>query len=182
MPDDFFDFEHGSTAGFVNRIFVSCSPSRDVAMSYAGCCCCDLRADEEDVFFCNSHKATLFEITAGSLDGGASLGWVSQYPNEDEYCFAANSFYEVTGVRRERNVNVYQLLVRSNCCGPTLEQLKERRKMSVLEFCADAFEEAQQLLSSTPVAAQILSEERWECSRVQVILVFVVSRVLCLVS
>jgi hypothetical protein len=158
MPDSIFD--HGSSTGFVVPTFFSCSPNRDVAVSYAGGCCCELRADEEDVVFCPSHKSTLFEISAGALDGGASLAWVSQYPNEDEYCLAACSFYEVKGVRREHNVNVYELVVRSNCCGPTLEQLNEHRKTTVIDFGVEMFEEAHQLLSSTPVAARVSSEER----------------------
>jgi tetratricopeptide (TPR) repeat protein len=159
MPDDIFDFSHSFATGFTERNFVSCTPNRDVAMSYAGSCACELRADEEDVLFCSSHKATLFEISAGALDGGASLAWVSQYPHEDEYCLAAGSYFEVTGMRRERHVNVYQVLVRSNCCGRTLEELNEHRKRAFLEFVNERFEEAHQLLVSTPVAARVFRED-----------------------
>lgn len=159
MPDDIFDVSHSFATGFTERNFVSCSPNRDVAMSYAGSCVCELRADEEDVVFCSSHKATLFEISSGALDAGASLAWVSQYPHEDEYCFAAGSYFEVTGMRRERHVNVYEVLVRSNCCGRTLEELNEHRKRALLEFVNDRFNEARQLMVSTPVAARVFRED-----------------------
>jgi len=169
MPEHVFNFGSGSSAGFVERAFASCSSKQDVALQYAGRCTCALRKDEEDAVFCPRHMSTLLEISTGALDGAAWLGWISQFPDEDEYCLAAGSLFQTTGVRRERHVNIYQVSVRDNICGPTLEQLKEQRKHTVLEFGAGLLTEAHQLLISTPAAAEhaLCSElARLQCLRV----------------
>ena len=154
MPEHVFNFGSGSSAGFVERAFASCSSKQDVALQYAARCTCALRKDEEDAVFCPRHMSTLLAISTGALDGAAWLGCISQIPDEDEYCLAAGSLFQTTGVRHERHVNIYQVSVRNNVCGPTLEQLKEQRKHTVLEFGAGLLTEAHQLLISTPAAAE----------------------------
>ena len=159
MPDHLFGFGPGSIAGFVETAFVSCSPRKDVALQYAGHCQCPLRKDEEDTVFCALHKSTLLEISTGALSSGAWLGWVSQFPDEDEYCLPAGSFFQVTSVRRERHVNVFQLSVHDNSSGITLGQIRGQRKTDVLAFGENMFEEARQLLLCSPAVARQLHSE-----------------------
>ena len=166
MPEELFNFGPGSSAGFVERGLASCSPNREVALHYAGRCNCALRKDEEDAVFCPLHMSTLFEISTGVLDSGAWLGWVSQYPSEDEYCLAAGSVFEMTGVRREQHVNIYRLSVRSSC-SYTIEQLQEQRKNNVLEFGLSLLAEVRQLIVRTPIAAQELHSEMAKLNSIQ---------------
>ena len=159
IPEDLLNFGAGSTSGFIERAFVSCSTRQDVALQYAGLCGCSLRKDEEDVVYCSTHKSTLLEISTGALDCGAWLGWVSQYPQEDEFCLPAGSFFEVTGVRRERHANVIEVSARESKSGVTLDVLRQHRKKCVLNFGNSLVSEAQQLLTCTPALVTHVQSE-----------------------
>jgi hypothetical protein len=159
MPEDLLSFGPGSTSAFVERAFASCSTRKEVALQYAGPCGCSLRKDEEDVVYCSIHKSTLLQISTGAVDCGAWLGWVSQYPEEDEYCLPAGSFFEVSGVRRERHANVFEVSFRENRSGVTLDVLREQRKTCALNFGNSLMSEAHQLLTCTPVLATHVESE-----------------------
>ena len=159
MPEDLLSFGPGSTSAFVERAFASCSTRKDVALQYAGPCNCSLRKDEENVVYCSIHKSTLLQISTGAVDCGAWLGWVSQYPEEDEYCLPAGSFFEVTGVRRERHANVFEVSFRDNRSGVTLDVLREQRKTYALNFGNSLLSEAHQLLTCTPVLSTHVGSE-----------------------
>ena len=139
MPEDLLSFGPGSISAFVEPAFASCSTRKEVALQYAGPCDCLLRKDEEDVVYCSRHKSTLLQISTGAIDCGAWLGWVSQYPEEDEYCLPAGSFFEVSGVRRERHANVFEVSFRENRSGVTLDVLREQRKTCALNLIGYIF-------------------------------------------
>jgi hypothetical protein len=78
--------DHVGTASakaiFVEPGFSSATPSLDVALSYCGETC-----------------STLLEIETGGVDHGASLSWISQFPDEDEHTIIALSAFEVVAMR-----------------------------------------------------------------------------------
>jgi hypothetical protein len=52
-------------------------------------------------------RAIVFEIEAGRIDIGASIGFLSQYPGEDEYLMQPYSCLEVIlPLRTCRNINL----------------------------------------------------------------------------
>jgi hypothetical protein len=78
--------EHVGTASakaiFVEPGFSSATPRLDVALSY-----------------CGETSSTLLEIETGGVDHGASLSWISQFPDEDEHTIMALSAFEVVAMR-----------------------------------------------------------------------------------
>jgi hypothetical protein len=77
----------------------------------------------------NRGHGTVFEISAGRIDIGADLSWISQYPGEKEFLFPPLSCLEVNGEPRvEEGVVIVPLRVNICLKGLTLEQLQERRK------------------------------------------------------
>lgn len=70
---------------FVDAGFCSATPNLLVALEYAA----------------NDKCSTLLEIETGDLDRGASLAWISQFPDEEEHTFLALSSFEVIKLRRQ---------------------------------------------------------------------------------
>ncbi len=85
----------------------------------------------------DKRRGTVFEISAGRVDMGADLSWVSQYPGEEEFLFPPLTCLEVVGEPRvDGAVVVFPLRANMNLRGLTLEQLVESRKrlhMSVVK-------------------------------------------------
>ena len=74
-PDTF------GVSGGVEYAFMSCTTEREVAMQY-------------------SNKGYLFEMVTGMITRGASLSWVSFYPEEREVCLPPCTALDVRGMNR----------------------------------------------------------------------------------
>ena len=71
LPDKFWtDNEYGVKGG-IEAAFMSTTKDRKVAMQYAA----------------SSGRGVVFEIQQGMIDRGADIGWLSQYPHEEEILF-----------------------------------------------------------------------------------------------
>ena len=113
LPDQFW-MTSGSFRGGVEKGFMSTTANLEVAMQYSGI---------------DKKRGTVFEITAGRIDIGAELTWISQYPGEAEYLFPPLSCLEVIDEPRvENGVIIFPLRVNMNIKGSTLEMLVGRRK------------------------------------------------------
>jgi hypothetical protein len=127
LPAPFWKPEVQGLRGGVEKALMSTTTKRNLALQYSG----------RDL-----NRGTIFEITAGRIDIGASLNWVSQYPQEEEFLFPPLCCLEVTDEPRiEDNVIVVPLRVNANLKGLTLEQLVERRKVLHLAMAKNLKEE-----------------------------------------
>jgi hypothetical protein len=127
LPPAFWKPEVQGLRGGVEKALMSTTTKRSLALQYSG----------RDV-----NRGTIFEITTGRIDIGASLNWVSQYPQEEEFLFPPLCCLEVTDEPRiEDNVIVVPLRVNANLKGLTLEQLVERRKVLHLAMAKNMREE-----------------------------------------
>ena len=81
LPECFMIAKGGGGKGGVDFAFVSTSTDRTVATSYVG----------------GKEMPILFEFEVGDVDRGASLSFLSQYPNESEILIPPLSYLEVTG-------------------------------------------------------------------------------------
>jgi hypothetical protein len=73
----------------------------------------------------------------GSIDRGAPLSFLSQYPAEDEILIPPMSFTEITGEPYTMDVDnaqvtVYPARINCNLKGQTMEQIEERRRADLL--------------------------------------------------
>jgi hypothetical protein len=73
----------------------------------------------------------------GSIDRGAPLSFLSQYPAEDEILIPPFSFTEITGEPYTMDVDnaqvtVYPARINCNLKGQTMEQIEERRRADLL--------------------------------------------------
>ena len=80
LPECFMIAKEGGGKGGVDFGFVSTSTDRAVATSYLG----------------GKEMPILFQFEVGDIDRGASLSFLSQYPNEDEILIPPLSYLEVT--------------------------------------------------------------------------------------
>jgi hypothetical protein len=87
MPTDILAFDGKS--GFVECAFSSATPRREVALQYSGNDC-----------------SSIFEIQTGSIDKGATLDWVSQYPSEGEHVILPLSNFQLIGMRQMSKLQV----------------------------------------------------------------------------
>jgi len=74
---------------------------------------------------------TVFEISLGAIDRGASLQFLSQYPDEEEILLPPRSYLEVIGglSRKEtdengRVIKIVSLKVNANMSSSTIEQIE----------------------------------------------------------
>ena len=66
--------------------------------------------------------ALVFEFQLGMIDRGAKLGWISQYPFEDECLFAPLTGIEVLRTRIDGAVLVIEARLSINLNALTIEQ------------------------------------------------------------
>mmetsp|Transcript_47757 Transcript_47757/g.126655 ORF Transcript_47757/g.126655 Transcript_47757/m.126655 type:complete len:117 (-) Transcript_47757:1063-1413(-) len=105
---------------------MSTTTSMGTAMTYSG----------------KGNRGTIFEVQAGRVDIGASIKFLSQYPEEDEFLMQPLSCLEVFGDLRieyfeNREVLVVPLRVNVNLKGITVEELEGRRKViQITSFCS----------------------------------------------
>jgi hypothetical protein len=102
LPECFMIAEEGGGKGGVDFAFVSTSTDRTVATSYVG----------------GKEMPILFEFEVGDVDRGASLSFLSQYPNESEILIPPLSYLEVTGepfLEHTEKGDVWVYPARINC-------------------------------------------------------------------
>ena len=76
------------------------------------------------------------------VDRGASLGWLSQYPAEEEILFAPLAGLEVLSTRVEGAVLVVEVRVAVNLASSTIEQVVSKRRKLVADMCENLTAEA----------------------------------------
>ena len=79
----------------------------------------------------------LFEFHVGDIDRGASLSFLSQYPNEDEILIPPLSYLEVIGEpffehTDKGGVTVYPARINCNLKSQTIEEIKGHRQKEIL--------------------------------------------------
>mmetsp|Transcript_35685 Transcript_35685/g.90019 ORF Transcript_35685/g.90019 Transcript_35685/m.90019 type:complete len:97 (+) Transcript_35685:1-291(+) len=78
LPDAFVMTDECGVRGGVEFAMMSTTLDRGVAVQYAG-----------------KSVPTIFEISVGAIDRGASLAFLSQYPGEEEILLPPRSYLEV---------------------------------------------------------------------------------------
>ena len=115
LPECFMIAKEGGGKGGVDFAFVSTSTDRTVAANYVG----------------GKEMPILFEFEVGDVDRGASLSFLSQYPNEDEILIPPLSYLEVTGepfLEPTEKGDVWVYPARINCNLKSQVLLRERWK------------------------------------------------------
>jgi hypothetical protein len=117
LPERFWKPDQYGCKGGVEFGFMSTTENRDVALRYS-----------------RGKLPTLLEISVGQVDRGAKIGFLSQYPTEDEILFPPLSNMEVVGKPSLRifkdgsaPVTVWPIRINSNAMSSTLDQLEKRR-------------------------------------------------------
>jgi ankyrin repeat protein len=121
LPEAFKVCKEGGGRGGVDFGFLSTSTNEMVAVSYIG----------------GKAMPVLFQFDVGDIDRGASLSFLSQYPNEDEVLIPPLSYLEVIGdpffkhtVKGE--VTVYPARINCNLKSQTIEEIKGHRQKEIL--------------------------------------------------
>ena len=115
LPECFMIAKEGGGKGGVDFAFVSTSTDRTVAANYVG----------------GKEMPILFEFEVGDVDRGASLSFLSQYPNESEILIPPLSYLEVTGepfLEPTEKGDVWVYPARINCNLKSQVLLRERWK------------------------------------------------------
>ena len=68
-------------------------------------------------------RGIVFEIQQGMIDRGADIGWLSQYPHEEEILFAPLTGLEVQSTSCEETVLVVGVSLSVNLSSLTIEQV-----------------------------------------------------------
>lgn len=143
LPQAFSKPDAYGIRGGVEYAMLSTTFSRKVALQYAG-----------------ANMPTVFEISVGAIDRGASLGFLSQYPGEAEILLPPRSYLEVVGVVRVEAmedgimVRVVPLKVNANSTSSTIEQIEQRRKELFVSAGENALHEIRSRLDN------LISSER----------------------
>ncbi len=121
LPACFIVCTEGGGRGGVEFGFLSTTTNMQVAVSYIG----------------DKAMPVLFEIHVGDIDRGASLSFLSQYPNEDEILIPPLSYLEVIGEPFFENTNkgdvtVYPARINCNLKSQTIEEIKGHRQKEIL--------------------------------------------------
>lgn len=127
LPESFLNEDEDGVRGGVEYGFMSTTTSEAVAIGFAK------RGGHETA-------ATLFVTELGMIDRGASLGWLSQYPEEAEILLPPLSAMEVLDVtdfeHADDGIVVRKVTVRLNCnmISMTLDKLQGVRKAQATEM------------------------------------------------
>jgi hypothetical protein len=121
LPTCFQVSEEGGGRGGVDFGFLSTTTNELVAVSYLG----------------GKKMPVLFQFDVGDIDRGASLSFLSQYPNEDEVLIPPLSYLEVMGEPFFKNtdegeVTVYPARINCNLKSKTIEEIKGHRQKEIL--------------------------------------------------
>jgi ankyrin repeat protein len=121
LPEAFKVCKEGGGRGGVDFGFLSTSTNEEVAVSYIG----------------GKAMPVLFQFDVGDIDRGASLSFLSQYPNEDEVLIPPLSYLEVIGDpffkhTDKGEVTVYPARINCNLKSQTIEEIKGHRQKEIL--------------------------------------------------
>jgi len=121
LPDCFEEREEGGGCGGVDYGFLSTTTKMEVAVSYLG----------------DTGMPVLFMFEVGDIDRGASLSFLSQYPNEEEILIPPLSYLEVVGEpffmeTDKGDVKVYRARINCNLKSQTIEEIVAHRQKEVL--------------------------------------------------
>eukprot|EP00300_Choanocystis_sp_HF-7_P020281 c20554_g1_i5.p1 GENE.c20554_g1_i5~~c20554_g1_i5.p1 ORF type:complete len:1253 (+),score=274.45 c20554_g1_i5:80-3838(+) len=116
MPERFNVRDKFLVRGGVEFAFCSCSTDKQVAVGY-------------------SSGAVLLSIQTGAVTRGASLSWLSYYPEENEVLLPPCTALEVLGTPCVGDYVEVRLLATSHPGAFTIEQLVSRRKQVIIEVC-----------------------------------------------
>merc|ERR1719350_2401272 len=146
LPENFWHKTEFGVCGGVEFGFLSTTLNPDVAKTYAKS---------------GGRAATMFEIKMGMVDRGADISGFSQYPHEQEICFAPLTGIEVEGTRVEGSVLVVQARLNINLAAMTIEQVVFKRKKLVVDMCANLQLETENVLSGIdePTVDQLLRDQ-----------------------
>ena len=122
LPDIFFQIDDQGCSGYAEWGFLSTTSDRDVALGYSG-------VKER------RRKAMVMVIETSSIDRGADISELSQYPGEKEFLYLPCSFVQRT---RQGNGRVqvvdgglvafFSVKVNLNIKTQTVEELQEQKK------------------------------------------------------
>ena len=131
LPDQFWKDTGQGFLGGVELGLMSTTSDRRIAIQYSG---------QE------RRRAAIMEISAGRIDIGGSLGFLSQYPGEEEFLMPPLSCLEVVGRPRVELTSggeliVFPLRVNVNLKSVTVEELTGRRKALHLAMAKNLREE-----------------------------------------
>jgi hypothetical protein len=131
MPQEFWHPNEYGVKGGVEAAFMSTTTDRAVAMNYA-----------------SGSNATgiVFEIPQGMVNRGANIGWLSQYPHEEEILFGPLSGIEVRQTRVDGSVVVIEAGLSINLNALTLEQVVAKRHKLICDMCGNLQLEIEGLL------------------------------------
>jgi ankyrin repeat protein len=120
LPECFKVCREGGGRGGVDFGFLSATTNELVAVSYLG----------------GKAIPVLFQFDVGDIDRGASLSFLSQYPNEDEVLIPPLSYLEVIGDPFFKNtdkgeVTVYPARINCNLKSQTIEEIKGHRQKEI---------------------------------------------------
>lgn len=142
LPDRFWQPDAFGCRGGVDFGFMSTTSNEDVAIMYSG------RA--------SSQLSTIFEIDVGQIDRGASISWLSQYPEEEEFLVPPLSNLEVVGSPRLKRIAngsdilVIKLRVNVNVKSKTMDELIATRKRLHLDTLRNLLAETERELAIDP--------------------------------
>ena len=83
LPEQFWTPNEHGVRGGIEGAFMSTTTDRAVAMQYAA----------------SGGRGLVFEIQQGMIDRGADIGWLSQFPGEEEILYGPLTGLEVCGAR-----------------------------------------------------------------------------------
>ncbi len=141
LPDNFFQVDEQGCSGYSEWGFLSTTSDRDVALGYSG-------VKER------RPKAMVMVIETSSIDRGADISELSQYPGEREFLYLPCSF-----IQRSRHgnwrvevvdgglVTFYFVKVNLNIKTQTVEELQEQKKSMHLVSARSMLSEVQYILS-----------------------------------
>jgi hypothetical protein len=123
LPRNFFIADRYGACGGTEFGFMSATTNKAVATKYAAT---DSSSDKGSV---------VFKIQEGSIDRGADLSWLSQYPNEDEVVFAPLTNLQVVGTPKvDKGCIVMTLRPNVNLRLKTVEEVLNRSKTHYMDM------------------------------------------------
>lgn len=125
LPDEFWQPNEFNVCGGVEFAFTSTTTDEDVARRYAR----------------NGKVGMIMSISMGMVDRGAELQWLSQYPAEQEICFAPLTGVEVQGTRVDGSVLVVEARLSVNLTALTIEEVVAKMQRSQVQLLGNMLTE-----------------------------------------
>ena len=130
LPKAFHDKNELGCMGGVERAFMSTTTKREIAVQYSG-----------------KKTPTIFQISIGQIDMGASLNVLSQYAGEEEILMPPLSNLEVVGPKwYENGCMVVPLRINVNLKSSTIDEIVKRRKLLHKNMLGNLISEAKRVL------------------------------------